>query len=106
MANYINGEAGFDLYVGQGVGPTARGVVVKPDNYQGTFCDFEGANQEANRHRQSGSIDWFVIMSGDINYAGWQSGLTGPRQRGEPDIQNIPIRTEVGTMLRKAFTGD
>lgn len=81
MANHINGEAGFDLYVGQGISPTVREESVKDENYQGTFSDYGDAHQEANRQRQAGSIDWFVIMSGDVNYAGWQSGLTGPRQR-------------------------
>lgn len=83
MANYINGKPDFDLYSGIGVSPTIRDQALQDDHYQGSFSEYGDAHAEASRLRQGGDIDWFVIMHGETNYAGWQSGLTGPRQRQE-----------------------
>lgn len=77
MANRVE----FDLYCGTGIAPVIREQVVDPLFYQGSFSSYEDARIEAQRYVKAGSVDWYAIHCGQEHMGGWQSGLTGSRQR-------------------------
>lgn len=102
----MGNQLSFDLFAGTGLSPVIRDEVIDQANYQGSFDSYRDADVEAKGYVKDGKFDWYAIHQGDKHIGGWQSGLTGSRQRQQPNIQNIPIRTEVGRTIRKAFVGE
>lgn len=71
----------FDLYCGIGLSPVIREQTVDEVNYQGSFESYAIADIEAKKYVKAGSVDWYAIHQDGKHIGGWQSGLTGKRQR-------------------------